>query len=143
MRIGRENYVILEGGMNVTWFAGFMWRGVYVEIVGFLWSMITFLTYGFDGGRTVMLLVVVFRVVEEGRIWIILLDDCRLGIIFETGTCVASVGCTNTILLADNLLYCPRTTTGTTTGPIAVVIFGCCIVDPPLPLIIFLLLFAT
>jgi len=42
-----------------------------------------------------------------------LFDDC-LGIIVDTGTCVASVGCTSTILLAENLLYCPRMT-GTTT----------------------------
>ena len=60
-----------------------------------------------------MLLIVVLRVVEEGRIWMILFDDC-LGIIVDTGTCVASVGCTSTILLAENLLYCPRMT-GTTT----------------------------
>lgn len=83
-----------------------------------------------------ILLTVVLRVVDEGRIWMTLFDDC-LGIIVETGTGVASVGCTNTILFADNLLYCPRTTA----GPIAVIF--CCIFNAPLLLIIFLLLFAT
>jgi len=53
--------------------------------------------------------VVVFRVVDEGRIWMILLDNC-LGIIVDAGT-VFKGGCTKTTLLVDNFLYYLRTTT--------------------------------
>lgn len=56
----------------------------------------------------VVLRVVVLRVVDEGRIWMILFYDCLVNIV-DSGT-VFNGGCTKTILLVDNFLYYLRTT---------------------------------
>lgn len=82
-----------------------MCRGAYViNVLGFITTLRTYGLGCCDG----IILVVVLRVVDEGRIWIIFLDDC-LAMIVDAGT-VFNGGWTKTILFVDNFLSCPRMT---------------------------------